>query len=276
MRNITVCRFLAGGTLLALAAVNSSSQTKVDLRTQGKSVDFSAAASTKSFQSGTSLPGVCAVGATFFKTNAQAGANFYGCTSANTWTTQGTSSGLPYILDSADTSVPNAQLGVAGPGIIISHSPFTISFNSNVLAGVYPSLAGPNTFTAGGRNTFHSSATTEGIRIVGAAIPSAPAGGALFVTLAGQQGHFDGSNVQIHPTVAGSGTTAPAAPISGNCVAWGDGFTETDGGGPCAIRVNAPASAGSSCTVGQYAATSAFFYVCVANNTWVRAALSTW
>jgi hypothetical protein len=276
MRNITICRFLPGGALLALLAVNASSQTQIDLRTQAKNVDFSAAAFTKSFQTGSSLPASCTVGGTFFKSDAQAGVNFYGCTSTNTWTQQGASLSSRYILDSADANLPNAQFGVAGPGITISHSPFTISFNSNVLAGVYPSLAGPNNFTAGGRNSFQASVTTEGIRIVGGAIPSAPLGGALFMTLSGQEGHFDGTNVQIHTTVGGSGITAPTAPASGDCAAWAGGFNLTDGGGPCAVRVNAPSSAGASCAVGQYAATSTFFYVCVATNTWVRASLGTW
>jgi hypothetical protein len=276
MRSITFYQIFAGGVLLALAAGSARSQTKVDLRTQGKSVDFSAATSTKAFQSGVSLPGTCAVGQTFFKTNASAGGNFYGCTSTNTWTAQSAPTSTSFLVDVADPSLPNAQLGVAGPGITLSHSPFTISFNSNVLAGVYPTIAGPNNFSAGGRNTFQASATTEGVRIVGSAIPSAPQSGALFVTLTGQQGHYDGSNVQIHSTVAGSGVTAPTAPVAGNCAAWGSGFTQVDGGGPCAVRVNPPGTSGAACTIGQYAASSTFFYVCVATNTWVRAALSSW
>lgn len=277
MRNITdYGRILAGCALAAFLAGLASAQTQIDLRTQAKNVDFSAAPFTRSFQTGATLPASCTVGGTFFKSNAQAGVNFYGCTSTNTWTQQGASLSSRYIVDSADPSLPNAQVAVPGPGIIISHSPFTISFNSNVLAGIYPTLAGPNTFGPGGRNTFQASLTTEGVRLVPSLIPSAPAGGAMFVTSAGLQGHFDGSNVQIHTSVAGSGITAPTAPASGNCPAWGSGFSLTDSGGPCAVRVNPPSSAGASCAVGQYAASSTFFYVCVANNTWVRAALGTW
>jgi hypothetical protein len=275
MKKITICRFLAMGALLALVAGKARSQTQIDLRTQAKDVDFSAAPFTKSFQSGTTLPGACTVGGTFFKTNALAGSNFYACTSTNVWSAQGAPTGARFLLDTADAGLANGQVGVAGPGIIISHSPFTISFNSNVLAGVYASLAGPNTFAAGSRNTFQASATTEGIRIVGGSIPSAPLAGALFLTLAGRQGYYDGSSVQIHSTVAGIGVVPPVAPSLGSCTVWGSGFTQTDGGGPCAIRVSAPASSGAACTTGQYATTSTFAYFCVANNTWVRAALST-
>lgn len=37
---------------------------------------------------GTTLPAKCSVGQVFFKTNASAGSNIYGCTAANTWTAQ--------------------------------------------------------------------------------------------------------------------------------------------------------------------------------------------
>jgi len=66
-------------------------QTLVDLRTQTKSVDFSAAGSTKPMQTGASLPGSCAVGQLFFLTTAAAGSNVYACNPANNWTVQGTS-----------------------------------------------------------------------------------------------------------------------------------------------------------------------------------------
>ena len=42
---------------------------------------------------GTALPGSCAVGQIFFKSDAPAGQNFYGCTSANTWSLLGDGSG---------------------------------------------------------------------------------------------------------------------------------------------------------------------------------------
>ena len=77
----TISRILAA---LALAG-SAGAQTQVDLRTEAKNADFSAYPSTKSFQTGTSLPGTCSLGQTFFKSNAVAGANFYACTATNTW-----------------------------------------------------------------------------------------------------------------------------------------------------------------------------------------------
>jgi len=67
----------------------AGSQTLVDLRTQAKSVDFSAAGSTKPMQTGSSLPSNCAVGQFFFLTSAPAGSNVYACNPANTWTVEG-------------------------------------------------------------------------------------------------------------------------------------------------------------------------------------------
>ena len=68
-----------------------SGQTLVDLRTQSKSVDFSAATTTKPAKSGTALPATCSVGELFYNTAAPAGSNLYGCTATNSWTVQGAS-----------------------------------------------------------------------------------------------------------------------------------------------------------------------------------------
>ena len=57
-------------------------QTQIDLRTQGKNIDFSSAARTRPSKTGTSLPAVCTIGETFVKTDAAAGKNLYVCTAA--------------------------------------------------------------------------------------------------------------------------------------------------------------------------------------------------
>jgi len=77
------------GIVLAIAMLAARAQTQIDLRTQAKSVDFSGAASTKPLKTGTALPVSCATGEVFFKTSAPAGANFFACTAANTWSVEG-------------------------------------------------------------------------------------------------------------------------------------------------------------------------------------------
>lgn len=59
--------------------------------------NFNSASSTAPNQSGTSLPGTCAVGQSYQKTDATAASQLYLCTSLNTWTAQG-GSGAGYSL----------------------------------------------------------------------------------------------------------------------------------------------------------------------------------
>jgi hypothetical protein len=109
---------MAGLLLESLAATCLIAQTRVDLRTQSKSVDFSGAASTKPSQAGTVLPSTCAVGQTFLNTAAQPGQNWYVCTATNTWSVQGANGLANYAMPftSATTvTVPGSahQLGTS-------------------------------------------------------------------------------------------------------------------------------------------------------------------
>src|SRR5215469_8615430 len=83
-------------SLLPLYAVtwfNAAAQTQVDLATQSKRVDFSGAAFTRPLKSGTALPSTCSLGDMFFKTDAPAGSNVYGCSQTNTWTVESSAAG---------------------------------------------------------------------------------------------------------------------------------------------------------------------------------------
>jgi hypothetical protein len=75
----------------------------VDLKTQSKSVDFSLANATKPFKSGTVFPSICSVGEIFYKSDAPAGANVYGCTATNSWTLEGQA--LPAVSGNAGKSL---------------------------------------------------------------------------------------------------------------------------------------------------------------------------
>ena len=75
--------------LWAVIVATGEGQTLIDLRTQTKSVDFSAAGSTKPIKTGASLPATCAPGEVFFLTSAPAGSNVHGCNPVNVWTAQG-------------------------------------------------------------------------------------------------------------------------------------------------------------------------------------------
>src|ERR1035441_6522088 len=83
------CRLRTGLFLWTGFMTTGAGQTLVDLRTQSKSVDFSAAGSTKPMQTGSSLPSRCAGCQFFLLTTAPAGSNVYACNPANTWAVEG-------------------------------------------------------------------------------------------------------------------------------------------------------------------------------------------
>ena len=85
-------------------------QTQIDLRTQGKNIDFSLAARTRPSKTGTLVPAVCTIGETFVKTDAAAGKNLYVCTAANVWTVQGIE--VPDLTGKADQILTNDGSGL--------------------------------------------------------------------------------------------------------------------------------------------------------------------
>ncbi|MBS1855909.1 MAG: hypothetical protein JST11_11135 [Acidobacteria bacterium] len=91
--------------LLTLACIGAAAQTRIDLRSQTKAVDFSAAGATRPMKTGTTLPSTCATGEMFFKTDAPPGANLYGCTGANTWSVQSGISSQSCWYDTGDATL---------------------------------------------------------------------------------------------------------------------------------------------------------------------------
>src|SRR5450432_1426171 len=85
-------------------------QTQIDLRTQGKNIDFSSAARTRPSKTGTLIPAVCTIGETFVKTDAAAGKNLYVCTAVNVWTVQGVAA--PDPTGKADQVLTNDGSGL--------------------------------------------------------------------------------------------------------------------------------------------------------------------
>ena len=98
--------------ILFLLAASAAGQTQIDLRTQGKNVDFSGATSTKPIQTGTSLPSACSIGQTFLLTNASLGQNLYVCTAANLWTRQGGAAAASQLADFAATWTSSTTLTI--------------------------------------------------------------------------------------------------------------------------------------------------------------------
>ena len=95
-------------TAVLVLTGTAAGQTQIDLSTQARSVDFSAASSTKPFQTGAALPATCGIGQMFFLTTAPSGQNAYGCSAVNTWT---------------QTSAPAQSTTIKSSGTLIGASP---------------------------------------------------------------------------------------------------------------------------------------------------------
>ncbi len=75
--------------ILILGVAQLCGQSKVDVHTQSKNVDFSGAPATKPARMGSTLPASCGQGEFFFLSSAPAGQNLYVCAAANNWALQG-------------------------------------------------------------------------------------------------------------------------------------------------------------------------------------------
>jgi hypothetical protein len=71
--------------LSLVIAVAGWAQTKLDVATQSKHVDYSNATSTKPVKVGAALPSTCSTGEAFFNSNAPVGFNLYICATTNLW-----------------------------------------------------------------------------------------------------------------------------------------------------------------------------------------------
>lgn len=172
MNTMNQSRRIVRSILPLLAAIAfADGQTQVDLATQSKDVDFSGAISTKPAKAGTVIPATCSVGEAFFKTNAPAGQNLYGCTSANTWSLMGgtTGAGLASVGDFAasNTSASVQTLGAncssaipcqirTGSVVFTMTTPVTATLTGTSTSGtVFWYLSPSQVLTAG-----HNSAAT--------------------------------------------------------------------------------------------------------------------
>lgn len=110
---MTVRKLALGLVVCAVA----QAQTRLDLRSQTKNIDFSEAVSTRPFRVSSSLPATCATGEMLFHTGAPAGNNVYGCIAKDTWVVMSAGSG-----SSSGAEVIAAGAVSAGPGIAITGS----------------------------------------------------------------------------------------------------------------------------------------------------------
>ena len=285
---MTTRDLFSAGVLMALVAQRSFPQTQVDLRTQAKSVDFSAATATRPLKTGTSLPGTCSTGEMFFKADAAAGQNLYGCASANTWVQQaggstvsgGGASSVSQLLDFQVARTASATLSVGAN--CSASAPCNARFGNTVY-----SITGGSTVTlTGGTGAAYIYITPAGVLTAGHNVALNCAG------CVGQSGvtSFPPDSIPIASWVVTAGTWEPVGSdfrtlLSGKNVTAGTGLTSQENLGLTTIaidqasiglRISVPLSATSTCTQGSWAADFGFFYICAAQNSWRRTAVASW
>jgi hypothetical protein len=281
--------------LALLLAASCFGQTLVDLRTQSKSIDFSALPSTRPVQVGTALPATCQVGQLFFKSDAIAGANLYGCAATNLWSVQSAGSGAGGGSGSGSGASMAAQLGDL-QATRTSSNVLTIGANCSAAAPCNVRFGGTVfTITAGATATVSGSSTGmlfayvagNGMLTVGhnltvscngcaaqSGVTSFPPDSVPIATWSVTNGTLDAAGGQDFRAVLGTknviaGPGVTASDTNGNTVVSVD--TSLVG-----LRVAPPATSTSTCQAGVWSFDSNYFYVCVATNTWRRSQLSSW
>jgi len=261
------------------------SQTQIDLQAQGKNVDFSGSTTTKPVKSGTALPGTCGVGEMFFLTTATPGANLYGCASANTWSLQsggGGAQNASQLLDLAVTRTSSTMLAI---GAVCSPTTpcnvrlgsvtfsFTTSTSATISAGtgtafVYVDSSG--NLTVGHNLTVGCSSGC----VAASGITAFPSDSVPLFTWTATSGTWDTSGGADRRAFQSTTNVAAGTGLLG-ATANGRTTLSID---PTLVAIWAPVPSTSSspCSPGTWSASSSFYYVCVATNTWVRAALATW
>jgi hypothetical protein len=136
-------------------------QTKVDLHSQTRSVDFTNAAATKVWKTGVALPGTCNVGEGFFLTGATPGQNLYLCTSSGTWNPAGPA---PLPFAGIGTNLQSVG-GTFAPNAV----PSIDSTNTQVSSGC-TAAGGSMTCSAG----FSGGSGASRITATEGSVPSAP------------------------------------------------------------------------------------------------------
>jgi hypothetical protein len=280
-RRMSICR----GSLIAIFAGTLYGQlTQVDLRLQSRDVDFSAATATKPFKSGSGLPGTCTQGEMYYRLDAAAGMNVYGCTTTNSWTLEQGPPAASMATQLGDFAVTRTSSTVLAIGANCSTTTrCMVRFGSLVFS-----------FTTGAAATISAGSglalvyvSGAGVLTVGSNVTAACNGGC---TAAGSVTSFPVDSIPLFTWSATTGTwdtTGGAdqrAFLSSKSVTAGAGITSTEISGKTqlsadtsviGLRVAAPGTSSAACTTGSWATDGSFFYLCTATNTWRRVTIAT-
>lgn len=257
--------------------------TQVDLRLQSRDVDFSGASATKPFKSGSGLPSTCAQGEMYYRLDASAGMNVYGCTASNSWTLEQGPPAASMASQLGDFVVTrtNATTLAIGAGCSTS-TPCTARFG----ALVYSFGSGATVTISGGSGLAFVYISSAGALTVGHNVTASCGSGCT-----AQSGvtAFPADAIPLFTWSATSGSwdaTGGAdqrAFLSGKSVTAGVGITSAEVSGKTqlsvdtsviGLRTSTPGTSTTACTAGSWATDGSFFYLCTSTNVWRRAALA--
>jgi hypothetical protein len=275
------CRILLLATFASAGALFGQ-LTQIDLRLQSRNVDFSGASSTKPLQLGTGLPSTCALGAMYYRLDAPAGMNVYGCTATNSWSLEQASM-ASQLGDFAVTRTSTTTLSIGAN--CSTTTPCQVRFG----ALVYSFGSGATATISAGSGSALMYVSSAGVLTVGSnlTVSCSSACAALSGVAA-----FPADAIPVFTWSATNGTwdvsggADQRAFLSSKSVTAGTGITTTEISGTgktqlsadttvIGLRVAAPATSSSACTAGSWATDGSFFYLCTATNVWGRATLST-
>ena len=269
--------------MFAAAGVVYGQLTQLDLRLQSRDVDFSAASSTKPFKSGTGLPSSCGQGEMYYRLDATAGMNVYGCTAANSWTLEQGPPAASMASQLGDFAVTLTSANTLSIGAGCSTStPCTVRFG----ALVYSFASGATVTISAGSGLALIYVSSSGALTVGNNVTAVCSSGCV-----AQSGvtAFPDDAIPLFTWSATNGAwdtnggTDQRAFLSSKSVLAGVGITTTEISGKTqlsadtsviGLRTTAPATSSTACTMGSWATDGSYFYLCTATNVWRRAALS--
>ncbi len=257
--------------------------TQVDLRLQSRDVDFSAASATKPFKSGTGLPSACGQGEMYYRLDAAAGMNVYGCTATNSWTLEQGPPAASMASQLGDFAVTRSSATVLAIGANCSTAtPCVVRFGGLV----YSFAAGATAAISAGSGLAFVYVSSAGALTVGSNVTASCS--SACAALSGVTA-FPADAIPLFTWSATSGTwdTAGGADqrafLSSKSVTAGTGITTTEISGKTqlsadtsviGLRAATPGTSSTACTAGSWATDGSFFYLCTATNVWRRAALS--
>jgi hypothetical protein len=136
VRHHSAIKLLLGVGLLQLSLF---SQTRIDLHSQGKNIDFSDAPMTRPVQTGPVLPPSCMPGELFFNSSSSPGANIFGCTAPHIWSQENSlpplGTGTLFVkVDGTNPTSTSALNFLNGAGIITAISQVQSGVNIQLIA----------------------------------------------------------------------------------------------------------------------------------------------